>query len=143
MEKMEQAAKPAESAKPKSKTALYAVIGVVVIVIVAVVALYAAGYFGGGTAAQIAIEDDNVCSSGSTACKYTPISYSTSVGSKVTWKNTGGQSHTVTFTGSNVPSPADQPVSSGQSVSVTFSSAGTYQYYCTIHAWMKANVTIT
>ena len=144
MEKMEQAPKAAEPAKPKSKMTMYAIVGVVIVIIVAVLGLYLTGYLGTtGGAAQISIVDDNVCSSGSAACKFTPISYSTSVGSKVTWKNNGGQSHTVTFTGSTVPSPADQPVSSGQSVSVTFSSAGTYQYYCTIHAWMKANVTIT
>ena len=143
---METTPKPTESAKPKSKKTMYAVIGVVIIVVIAVVALYAAGYFGGGTTAQVSIDDNNVCSGSSTACKYTPASYSAKVNDKVTWKNNGGQAHTVTF-----PDPAfasgtvtsDQTVQSGQSVSVTFSSAGTFHYYCTIHTWMKGNVTVS
>ena len=122
---------------------MYAIIGVVVIIVVVVLGLYFTGYLTGTKTAQVSIVDDNVCTNGSANCKFTPSSYSTTTGSTVTWKNNGMLTHTVTFTGANVPSPSDQTVSAGQSVSVTISSPGTYQYYCTIHSWMKGNVTVT
>ncbi len=141
---MEQAPKASEPAKPKSKKTMWAALGVVVIIVVAVLGLYLAGYLTpSSSSAQISILDDNVCTTNSAACKYNPALYNAHVGDKVTWKNNGGVSHTVTFTDASPPTPTDQTVLSGNSVSVTFNTAGAYHYYCTIHTWMKANVTVT
>ena len=128
---------------------LYAVIGVVVIIVVAVVALYAAGYFGGGTkTVNITINDPGSCTTGSATCNFSPASYSAHVGDTVTWKDAGTtpEGHTVTFPDPSFASgsvSSSQTVSPGNTVSVTFSSAGTFHYYCTIHTWMKGNVTVT
>ena len=135
--------KPTEPAKPKSKKTMWAVLGVVVIIVVVVLGLYFAGYLTSTSSAQISIVDDNVCSSNSAACKFDPSLYNAHTSDKVTWKNNGGVSHTVTFTDTSPPTPSDQTVLSGNSVSVTFSSVGTFHYYCTIHSWMKGNVTVT
>ncbi len=141
---MEQTPKATEPAKPKSKKTMWAILGVVVIIVIAILGLYFAGYLTpSSSSAQISILDDNVCSGSSAACKYSPTLYNAHVGDKVTWKNNGGQTHTVTFTDTSPPTPSDQTVLSGNSVSVTFSSAGAFHYYCTIHAWMKGNVTVT
>jgi plastocyanin len=141
---MEQAPKPTEPAKPKSKRTMYAVVGVVIIIVVAVLGLYLTGFFGSNSpTAQISIVDDGTCASQSAACKFTPTTYQAHVGDTVTWKNNGAIPHTVTFTGTNPPSPSDTTLGSGKTVSVTFPTAGTYQYKCTIHLWMTANVTVT
>jgi plastocyanin len=147
---MEQAPKPAEApSKPKSMKTMYIILGVVAIIVVAVLGLYFTGYLTGSKTVNVSILDDSTngtdgCTNNDAACKFSPVPFASTVGSTVVWKNTGKQAHTVTFTGSNVPSPSDLgTVQPGQTVQVSFSSAGTYQYYCTIHTWMKGNVTVT
>ncbi len=142
---MEQTPKPSEPAKPKSKKTMYAIVGVVVIIIVAVLGLYLSGYLGSsGPTVQVSIVDDNVCANQSAACKFTPLHWDAHIGDKVTWKNNGGVAHTVTFNASPTPpSPSDTTLSAGNTLTITFNTANTYQYKCTIHPWMVGNVTVT
>lgn len=59
----------------------------------------------------------------------------------VTWTNTTGVLHNVTFAPSTGAPPNILSYSSG-SVARNFSTAGRFQYRCTIHAWMTGQVTV-
>lgn len=65
-----------------------------------------------------------------------------SMGSTVTWINNDSAPHTVTADDGSFDSGSMQ---TGQSYSHTFSSAGTFPYYCTIHgkASMSGSVQVT
>jgi len=76
---------------------------------------------------------------------YSPSELTIPVGSNVTWLNDGGVIHTVTS-----GNPLEGPdgifdsgiIMSGDTFSYTFSEAGNYQYYCTIHPWMTGTVIV-
>jgi plastocyanin len=57
----------------------------------------------------------------------------------VTWNNTSGVTHNVTFAG---VLPADIPDHSSGSNARLFAAAGTYNYSCSIHAGMNGRVTV-
>lgn len=48
--------------------------------------------------------------------------------------------HTVTST---TPGIFDSPIGAGQSISITFTIPGTYNYYCVIHPEMLGTVIVT
>ncbi len=76
---------------------------------------------------------------------YSPSKLTTLVGSNVTWLNDGGVIHTVT-SGNLLEGPDgifdSGIIMSGDTFSHTFSEAGHYQYYCTIHPWMTGTVIV-
>ncbi|MBO0888119.1 hypothetical protein J2P12_03370 [Candidatus Bathyarchaeota archaeon] len=148
---MEQSAKPPEAPKPKNRTMLLAVIIVAILVVVGVGAYILLQKPTTTTADYTITIYDNGCSS-STQCGFKDSSGSPnitiSVGKTVQWKNTGALPHTATSCDSSHASSAGCPVmdasslpsfdtgtlSNGQTSSlVTFSQAGTYYYYCTVH----------
>lgn len=57
-----------------------------------------------------------------------------------TW-NSGGTTHTLTFTDGPAPLPAETVQSNGTKV-ITFNSVGKYSYHCTIHTGMNGTLTI-
>ena len=61
------------------------------------------------------------------------------VGTTVTWTNQDNAPHSVTFKNGMKDSGL---LSQGQSFSYTFNTSGTYQYYCTVHPYMVATVTV-
>ena len=61
------------------------------------------------------------------------------VNSTVTWVNNDVAPHTVTATGGSFNSGN---LDSGQSWSFTFTTPGTYTYYCSYHPWMKGTVVV-
>ncbi|HEV2583260.1 MAG TPA: cupredoxin family copper-binding protein [Ktedonobacteraceae bacterium] len=61
------------------------------------------------------------------------------VGTTVTWTNHDSAPHSVTFKNGMKDSGL---LYQGQSFSYTFNTPGTYQYYCTIHPYMGATVTV-
>lgn len=74
---------------------------------------------------------------------YSPATITVKKGSTVTWVNHDDIEHTVT-------SSDDSPVSfdsglfgKNETFSFTFDEAGTYQYYCTPHPYMKGTVVVT
>lgn len=89
-----------------------------------------------GTSADIAIPR-GAGTLGSTG--YTPINFTTTVGKTVTRANKDTTQHTVTSTTGLFDSGILNP---GQTYSHTFTQAGVYNYYCTLHSWMKGNVTV-
>jgi plastocyanin len=60
-------------------------------------------------------------------------------GTTITWTNQDSAPHSVTFQNGMKDSGL---LYQGQSFSYTFSTPGTYQYYCTVHPNMVATVTV-
>ena len=61
------------------------------------------------------------------------------VGTTVTWTNQDSVPHSVTFKNGMKDSGL---MYQGQSFSYTFNTPGTYQYYCTVHPYMVATITV-
>ncbi|TMC50157.1 MAG: hypothetical protein E6J14_04705 [Chloroflexi bacterium] len=85
---------------------------------------------------------------------YTPNSVAVSSGSAVTWSNRSAVSHTVTRcttsacgtgggSGTAPPSFDSGTVNPGGQASISFSGAGSYVYYCTIHGYAAMHGTVT
>lgn len=70
---------------------------------------------------------------------YQPTNIQVKVGTTVTWTNQDNVPHSVTFKNGMKDSGL---LSQGQSFSYTFNTSGTYQYYCTVHPYMVATVTV-
>ncbi len=70
-----------------------------------------------------------------------PSALTVAVGTTVTWTNEDSTSHDVTFTDlANVKSAV---LSRGQTFSYTFTTPGTFHYYCTIHGASAMSGTVT
>ncbi len=77
---------------------------------------------------------------------YRPATITVPVGTTVTWTNNDSIQHTVTSGVPNSPSGLfdSGTLNTGQTFSFTFTSPGTYSYYCRIHgAAMTGTVTVT
>ncbi len=70
---------------------------------------------------------------------YQPANMQVRAGTTVTWTNQDNVPHSVTFKNGMKDSGL---LSHGQSFSYTFNTPGTYQYYCTVHPYMVATVTV-
>ena len=70
---------------------------------------------------------------------YQPANMQVRVGTTVTWTNQDSVPHSVTFKNGMKDSGL---LTQGQSFSYTFNTPGTYQYYCTVHPYMVATVTV-
>jgi uncharacterized protein (TIGR03118 family) len=75
---------------------------------------------------------------------FVPGNQTIQVGDTVTWMNNDSIPHTST---SGQPSAPDGKwdsgfLSAGQSFSHTFTAAGTFPYYCTVHPFMTASITV-
>jgi plastocyanin len=69
-----------------------------------------------------------------------PSSLTIHPGETVTWTNKDSASHTViSDSGTEISSSS---LSTGQTYSHTFNTAGTYTYHCSIHPSMKATITV-
>ena len=72
---------------------------------------------------------------------YAPATVTVKVGTTVTWTNKDTDAHTVTsMNGGPLHS---QPLNTGDSYRYTFTTAGRYDYLCTIHPFMTATVVVT
>jgi plastocyanin len=72
---------------------------------------------------------------------FTPPMLTVSVGTKVTWTNRDDIPHTVT----DADHPRDirsHPLDTGDSYSRTFTAAGTYHYFCSLHPHMQGTVVV-
>jgi len=65
------------------------------------------------------------------------------VNGTVTWTWSGVMAHNVTFTAGPAPLPTTSCTQSFGSHSVTFTTAGNYDYVCTLHAGMAGSVMVT
>ncbi len=73
---------------------------------------------------------------------FSPANITVKAGTKVTWTNNDSVAHTVTETDGKT-GPASSDVNPGETYSFTFSTPGTYQYYCSIHQSMLGTVVVT
>ncbi|MCU1682676.1 MAG: copper binding protein of plastocyanin/azurin family [Amycolatopsis sp.] len=74
--------------------------------------------------------------------KFTPAALTIAVGDTVTWTNHDQAPHNVVIT-DGPEKFTTSTMQTGQSVSHTFTMAGSYSYYCAIHPDMKATITVT
>jgi amicyanin len=72
---------------------------------------------------------------------FSPADLPINAGDTVVWTNSDSASHTVVFDSGSAPSSS--PMSTGQTYSYTFTTAGTYAYHCSIHPSMKGAVTVS
>jgi len=74
--------------------------------------------------------------------KFSPADLTINVGDTVTWTNHDTAPHNIVVT--DGPEKFTSPtLQTGQTFSHTFTQAGTYSYYCSIHPDMKATITVT
>jgi len=77
---------------------------------------------------------------------YDPPTLTVPAGTTVTWKNTDSTLHTVTSgsaeTGVSGTEFDSSYLAGGKTFQHTFSSAGTFDYYCTLHPFMKGQVVV-
>ncbi len=148
------------SVSKPSRKKLWIILGVVVVAVIVVASVAFITRL--PTAAPVAPSGPNVtiwngtfCSD-SGNCGYVPTVKNVTTGTTVTWTNTGGMPHTVTTCDSahyssagcaaqnaaGLDSFASVPISSGKTFSHTFTTAGTYYYYCTPHPWMRGEIIV-
>jgi plastocyanin len=93
----------------------------------------------GGAAAAAAPATKSVEAMG---YKFSPADLTIAVGDTVTWTNHDTAPHNIVIT--DGPEKFTSPtLQTGQTFSHTFTQAGKYSYYCSIHPDMKATVTVT
>lgn len=72
---------------------------------------------------------------------YLPKEITVAAGTKITWTNGDSAKHTATSTdGADVFTTGT--LDDGQKKSVTIEKAGTYEYFCQFHAFMKGTVVV-
>jgi plastocyanin len=71
---------------------------------------------------------------------YHPMMLRVSRGATITWTDEDNVPHSVTFRNGMADSGL---LKEGQTFQYTFQTAGTYQYYCSAHPYMRATVTVT
>ncbi|MGH2830753.1 MAG: plastocyanin/azurin family copper-binding protein [Actinomycetota bacterium] len=86
---------------------------------------------GGGSSGTVVTAADNLT--------FSPPSLTITRGTKVTWRNSGGLPHTVTFRDNSF----DKPLPEGGSVEFTFDKPGTTKYFCKIHPAMEGDVQVS
>ncbi len=70
---------------------------------------------------------------------FTPKTLTIHPGTKVTWVNKDDVPHTVTSTENKFNS---RPLDTDERFSFTFSAAGTYNYFCSVHPHMTAKIIV-
>lgn len=72
--------------------------------------------------------------------KFSPETMTVKVGTTVTWTNQDNVRHSVIVDGTD--GPKSELLAKGESYSYTFKTAGTFNYFCGPHPYMKASVTV-
>jgi len=73
---------------------------------------------------------------------YDPTPVTVKVGQTVTWTNASGTNHTVTADAGQSVNFKSQVIKDGENYVFSFSAAGTYQYFCSIHSKTSMSGTI-
>lgn len=74
---------------------------------------------------------------------FAPGTITVKKGTTVTWTNQDSTKHSVTPDDETADFKSSDLLSKGQTYSVTFNTAGTFTYHCSLHAEMKATVVVT
>jgi plastocyanin len=70
---------------------------------------------------------------------FTPKSVTVKAGTTLTWTNQDDEAHTVTSTSKQFNS---KPLDTGDKFSFTFTTPGTYQYFCSLHPFMTGTIVV-
>jgi plastocyanin len=87
---------------------------------------------GGGPVATTAVDMKNLA--------FSPAAIKVASGATVTWTNSDGFNHNITFAGAAVAPSGN--FATGSKAMVMPTAAGTYAYSCTIHSGMAGTVTV-
>src|SRR5215831_14876392 len=157
---MEQAPKPTEASKPKSKTLLYAVIVIVLIVVGVSVYILFQPPATNTTGTPVSIWDTSgQCAQGMNNCGFKDangvVNVTITAGTTIKWTNNGASTHTTTSCDSGHVSAQGCPggntssevwdsgiLNPGATFSHTFNTKGTFAYYCTLHPWMHGEIIV-
>jgi plastocyanin len=71
---------------------------------------------------------------------FSPPTFTVKVGTTVTWVNKDTVTHTVTSNGTSLFDSGNLPT--GGVFKYTFTHTGTYQYYCTLHTFMRGTIIV-
>ncbi|HLN35151.1 MAG TPA: plastocyanin/azurin family copper-binding protein [Nitrososphaeraceae archaeon] len=96
--------------------------------------------------AQQAVSIVSGASNPSNAEFFSPSSVTVSPGTEVTWTNDDATIHTVVQGSAEAPVEAgfdSSIINAGDSWEHTFDTAGTFDYYCSLHPFMKGTVTVS
>lgn len=120
---------------------------IVVAVVVMALLLSACGSGGGQETTQEPTGDGSAAAEASVTAvdfSFQPDSVTVAAGSTVTWTNEDEAPHTVTAGTPAQPAPDefDLPLDEGTTAEFTFEESGTFDYYCTIHPDMQAEVVV-
>jgi plastocyanin len=72
---------------------------------------------------------------------FSPGTIQAKVGDVITWTNSDGVPHTATYR--DDPTCSTERLGQGESGGLTFSAAGTYAFFCKIHADMTGTIEVT
>lgn len=72
---------------------------------------------------------------------FSPRILTVTAGTMVTWVNRDGDAHSVESRGKGFTS--SPLLNTGQKYSYTFTTPGTYEYYCAVHASMTGKIVVT
>ena len=73
---------------------------------------------------------------------FNPKTVTVTKGTTVTWTNQDSAKHDITPDQESEDFKASKLLAKGESYSFTFNKAGTYNYYCSPHPYMKASVVV-
>jgi plastocyanin len=73
---------------------------------------------------------------------FSPASLTVDVGDTVVWTNSGAAPHTATSDAGQADSWDSGTLATGQTFAHTFSTPGTFSYFCAIHPFMRGSVTV-
>jgi plastocyanin len=114
--------------------------------VVAAVAMFAAGCGSSSHTTTAASASDQT---GSTVrvvmahLEFSPLAVNAKVGQHVVWTNEDNAPHNVTYISGPVFKSSRRVLRSGAKFSITLTQAGTIHYYCTIHPWMRATISVS
>ena len=132
-------------------TTFIAIAGIFVVLAIVLTSCGGGGYGGGGgtPAATNTVQVVPCPASGTTdvtivnmTVGFNPSSITVPVNTTVKWTNTDTTTHTVTSTTVPLYGTFDMLVSPSTSVCLKFTSAGTFNYHCSIHPTMPVGVVI-
>ena len=72
--------------------------------------------------------------------KFSPAALTVKAGDSVTWTNSDSAGHSATADNKSFDTGV---LAQGKSGTTTFSKAGTFTYYCSVHPMMKGTITVT
>jgi plastocyanin len=144
----------------QNRTGISKMVAIVIIVVVVLIAGFAVFYVSSGSSpssganiscessaapSSIQISTDSGASNSASGPGYSPDKITLVIGTNntVTWTNNDAVHHTVTSSAAPAGASFDSGnINQGATYSCTFTTVGTYQYYCKYHSWMTGTILV-